>query len=328
MRNSNPGFGPNGHAKARAAWWGVLCALVLGLAPGMASGQTENLLDRISNERMRKFEGQLTDNINGAMGRYVSAKQYVLSVKVIWNRDVIPAVQAPGLAPQRQKLPGFPIFVNAPGAPVGDDSTPPFVRMVVKVLIDETLPEYYERFIRKIVPIVARFDTARGDQVVVLKETFPVREKDELPPTIPEKELMAELGLPVEPRPPSQPPAFAPGVAVPRRRPAPEIPRGISPIEAARLAYDEERYQDALQIVQSAFQRATSNMERSIYLGMEGSVFYTMNNAEGANASWQRAVTFDPTNMEVQRALNFFRTLSEAQQAPKEKSPESGEGTQ
>jgi tetratricopeptide (TPR) repeat protein len=282
---------------------------------------------------MRKFEGQLTDDINGALGRYVSAKQYVLSVKVIWNRDVIPAVQAPGLAPKRQKLPGFPIFVNAPGAPAGDDSTPPYVRMVVKVLIDETLPEYYERFIRKIVPIVARFDTARGDQVVVLKETFPVREKDELPPTIPEKQLMAELGLPARPQPPGRAPAMAPGMGMPTpgmpgRRPAPQIPKGVGAIEAARLAYDEERYQDALQIVQSAFQRARSNLERSLYLGMEGSVFYTMDNSEGANASWQRAVTFDPTNMEVQRALNFFRKLSEAQQEPFKKSPESGGGTQ
>lgn len=295
-RAAAPQDGLKGRAGWRVAQWGVLCLLWLAVVLGQASAQTENLLDRISNNRMRDFEGQLTANINNALGRYVSLKQYVLSVRVIWNRDLIPAVRTPGLAPLKQKLPGFPIFVSAPGAPVGDDSTPPFVRLVVKVLIDETLPEYYERFIRKIVPIVARFDSTRGDQVVVLKETFPVRGKDEeLPPTLPEQELMKQLGIPVGPGATPKAPGAAP-------RP------GIGLMEKARIAYDEGRYNDSLGIVQSAFQRATSNQERAMYLGMEGSIFYTMNNQDASIASWRRAVTFDPANMEVQRVLRFFET--------------------
>jgi tetratricopeptide (TPR) repeat protein len=261
------------------------------------AAQTENLLDRISNERMRTFEERLTGNINAALNRYVSHSQYVLSVKVIWNRDLIPVARTPGLAPNKQKLPGFPIFVNAPGAAVGDDSTPPFVRMVVKVLIDETLPEYYERFIRKIVPVVARFDSARGDQVIVLKETFPVKQKEEeQPPTLAEKDLMDQLraqgaeGAPVRPPPPAA--AAAAG--------------GAKPAEAARLAYEEARFKDALGIIQAAFQQATSNQQRSLFLGMEGSVLYTLKNREGAMASWRRSLTFDPTNLDVQRVVQFF----------------------
>ena len=278
---------------ARVGAWGCVCLLGWGLIAPTAAAQTENLLDRISNERMRTFEERLTGNINGALNRYVSHSQYVLSVKVIWNRDLIPVARTPGLAPNKQKLPGFPIFVNAPGAAVGDDSTPPFVRMVVKVLIDETLPEYYERFIRKIVPVVARFDSARGDQVIVLKETFPVKQKEaEQPPTLAEKDLMDQLraqgaeGAPVRPPPPAAP--------------------GVKPVEAARLAYEEARFKDALGIIQSAFQQATNNQQRSLFLGMEGSVLYTLKNREGAMASWRRSLTFDPTNLDVQRVVQFF----------------------
>lgn len=275
---------------ARAAAWGSVCLLGWGLIAATAAAQTENLLDRISNERMRTFEERITANINTALNRYVSHSQYVLSVKVIWNRDVIPIARTPGLAPNKQKLPGFPIFVNAPGAAVGDESTPPFVRMVVKVLIDETLPEYYERFIRKIVPVVARFDSARGDQVIVLKETFPVKQKEEEPPlTLPEKELMEQLRAERAPV-----------------RPPPPAPAGVNPAQAARIAYEEARYSDALGIIQSAFQQATSNRQRSLFLGMEGSVLYTLKNREGAMTSWRRALTFDPTNLDVQRVVQFF----------------------
>lgn len=292
-RHARPG--PRGDALGKALYViscvALCCMLALGFGLRPAAAQTENLLDRISNQRMRNFEERLTNNINGALNRYVSHSQYVLSVKVIWNRDLIPAAQTPGISPTKQKLPGFPIFVSAPGASTGDESTPPFVRMMVKVLIDETLPEYYERFIRKIVPVVARFDAARGDQVVVLKETFPVKKKedDAPPPTIPEKELMRMLG---------RTPRAAP--------PGPELQPGVGPMEAARIAYEEGRYQDALGIVQLGFQSAKTDQQRSLYLGMEGSVLYTMKNQEGAFASWKRSLRFDPANLDVQRVMRFF----------------------
>ena len=280
----------------------VLLLLTGWLSP--AHGETESLLDRISNKRMQAFEERLTAQINGALGRYISGKQYVLSVKVIWNQNVIPAVQDPELAPTRQKLPGLPIFVRSPEAPPSDDGTPQFTRMVVQVLLDETLPEYYERFVRKLVPIVARFDARRGDQVVVLKETFPALPEGEQPPTLPEKELMEQLGETAEQRFPPQ------GTPPTTLLPIVGMRDGMSPAQAAQLAYDEGRYNDALRISQSGFQQATTNTERARYLGMEGSVLYTMNNREGAQAAWQRAVVFDPGNMEIHRALTFLQESS------------------
>jgi len=295
----------------------VALGALFALCPLSVGAQAENLLNRISNERLHDFEAGLTKEMNAALSRYISKGQYVLAVKVIWNPDVIPLVDTPGLAQEQQKLPGFPIFVRSPDSPAADQGTPPFVRMEVKVLIDETLPEYYERFVRKIIPIVGRLDFNRGDQVTVLKETFPVLpEEERVPPTLPEKELMEQLGE--TPFPGRQPPMqqvpqagfgamLSPQLSV---APSPSFsPQGATSLsEAAQVAYDERRFQDALRVVQLGFQRSTTNAERSFYLGMEGSIFYTMNNTEGAKASWRRAVTFDPSNMEVHRALNYLES--------------------
>ncbi len=269
----------------------LLAATLVGRPSIVTAQPADDLMGRINNEKMQAFEEKLSQRLNAEMARYVSRGQYVLSVKVLWNPDVVPAVQNPALSQDKQKLPGFPIFVRAPDTPANDEATPPFTRLTVRVLLDETLPEYYERFVRKLIPIVARFDSARGDQVVVVKETFPALPKGQQPPTLPEKELMQKVG---EPPPGAQPPSY-PGVTVPSR-------------EAAQIAYDEGRYPDALRIVQGGFQRATTNEERAQYLSMEGSILYTMSNPEAARASWQRALTFDPGNLEVNRMLNFLDT--------------------
>ena len=283
--------------------------------PARGKAQNENLFNRISNEKMMAFEERLTESLNVSISRYISRRQYVLSVKVIWNPDIVPIIENPELAPTKQKLPGFPIFVRSPDSPPVDGGTPPFTRLEVKVLIDETLPEYYERFVRKIVPIVSRMDFTRGDQVVVLKETFPVLPKEEeLPPTLSEKEMMDLLGEKpgterdrpriIEDRPRSQPPTtiLNLGGGTVQQGPAGQM----SPLEAAVMAYEEKRYPVALRIVQVAFQKATTNPERARYLAMEGSILYTMNNVEGARASWQRAISYDPSNMEVHEVLNFL----------------------
>ncbi|MDH4225658.1 MAG: hypothetical protein OEW12_08430, partial [Deltaproteobacteria bacterium] len=170
---------------------GVLWLAVLTAGPAQA--QQENLLDRITNEKMVNFERRLEKDISAALDRYLARPQYVLSVRVIWDRNVLPVMESTALSPDKYKLPGFPIFVKSPSA-MPEEGTPPFNRLVVKVLLDETLPEYYERFVRKLVPIVGRFVQSRGDQVVVLKETFPEAQKGKMASTLPEKELMDQLG--------------------------------------------------------------------------------------------------------------------------------------
>jgi len=275
-----------------AAWAsGVALLAVFGFGTFGAFGQqsSEDLVNRVSNPKIQAYEEQLTQRINTELSRYIGKNQYVLSVKVLWNPDVVPIVQNPALSQDKQKLPGFPIFVRAPDTPQVEDSTPSFSRLTVRVLLDETLPEYYERFVRKLIPIVARFDSQRGDQVIVVKETFPYLNKDQQPPTLPEKELMSKIGA----------------------QPAGDSPQGpngpvMGPREAAQIAFDEGRYADALRSAEAGFQQAQSNPERAQYLAMEGSVLFTMNNRDAARASWRRALTFDPTNAEVSRVLSFL----------------------
>jgi tetratricopeptide (TPR) repeat protein len=263
-----------------------MCLLAAG-AFGQAA--SEDLMNRVSNPKIQAYEEQLTQRINAELSRYIGKNQYVLSVKVIWNPDVVPIVQNPALSQDKGKLPGFPIFVRAPDTPQVEESTPSFTRLTVRVLLDETLPEYYERFVRKIVPIVARFDSQRGDQVIVVKETFPYLNKEQQPPTLPEKELMEKAGAQAQPAA-AQP---SPGMT-------------MSPRDAVQIAFDEGRYQDALRAAQEGFQKATTNPERALYLAMEGSVLFTMGNADAARSSWRRAVTFDPTNTEVNRMLTYL----------------------
>ena len=294
------------------------------LLPGMIGvvhAQSENLLNRISDKRMQAYEAGLTESLNAMMARYVSRHQYIVAVKVIWNPDIVPLIENPELTPEQQKLPGFPIFVKSPEAPVAEESTPPFTRLEVKVLIDETLPEYYERFVRKLVPIAARFDFNRGDQVVVLKETFPqAPANEEPPPTLPEKELMQQLGQTVAPGVVPQGGGMGGGMTagmmgmpMPQQQMQPGMPQqqmqpGASPSGAAQMAFDEGRLADALRIVQGAFQQATNNKDRAYFLGMEGSVYYAMNNTQAAVAAWKRAISFDPGNLEVHEALNYVET--------------------
>lgn len=270
-----------------------LLGCLLALAPNPAWSQGENILDRITNERMQAFEQKLTGMLSQGLSRYISLSQYVLTVKVHWSPDVIAAVSNPELKPEQQKLPGFPIFVKPPNGQDVDNGAPSFNRLVVRVLLDETLPEYYERFVRKIVPIVARFDTVRGDQVIVIKETFPFLSKEDAPPTLPEKELLQQLGGKIQ-------------ALEPEQKPAAKVEDDVEPTSAAQLAFDEGRYSDALRIVQRAFQRATTNKQRAVFLAMEGSTFYSMNNEQAARASWERALVFDPTNDEIHQVLNFL----------------------
>ncbi len=292
---------------ARAAWLAFGAGAALGcllLAAARAFGQqaSTELLNRVSDPKLQAFEEKLTARINTELARYISKNQYVLSVKVLWNPDIVPVVQNPALSQDKQKLPGFPIFVRAPDTPQVDESTPSFTRLTVRVLLDETLPEYYERFVRKLVPIVARFDSQRGDQVIVVKETFPFLNKEQQPPTLPEKELMDKVGGP------------APGE---RATPTPGQP-AISQREAAQIAFDEGRLPDALRAAEDGFQRATSSLDRAQYLAIEGSVLYAMNNRDAARSAWQRALTFDPTNTEVNRMLNVLDAQRADAQRPQQ----------
>ena len=89
MRNSNPGFGPNGHAKARVAWWGVLCALVLGLAPGMGSANTAEEVRKSVEQLFTKMDSdgdglvdfdELEEGVEGQLPKDTEYKSLIAQV--------------------------------------------------------------------------------------------------------------------------------------------------------------------------------------------------------------------------------------------------------
>ena len=217
---------------------------------------------------------------------------------------------------------------------IATGSTSATVRMEVHALIDESLPSYYERFFRKVIPIIARMDFERGDKLIVQKENFPVLSKFKQMRVLPEEDLMKKadrvtkskekMGLPGDEssRSPHQPrlPGLqdktgrfrfpsSPQTGRPRQpfRPRPAQPAPVlTTEESAQVALDEGRLKEAARLLQSAFDNAPDNRARSKYMGMLGSVHYSENDLEKARESWERAAALDPTNLEVRNILNFL----------------------
>lgn len=314
-----------------------MCAILLALFPAAAMGQSANLLNRILNERMIAYERQLAVDINQAVTNYLSPSQYVLAVNVVWHPGALPAVsRKPALSDQRSKLPGFPIFIQPNQCDVLEGGTAATVRVEVKVLLDETLPEYYEGFLHKVIPIVARLDFIRGDRVVVIKENFPMLSKFQKRAVIGQGALMKQAGKTkpgVTPALPSTsgqaaPPVFQPnifiqpqmgGQAPPAgRSPAGGTPvdgpppaRAETPLESARSAFEGRRFPEALGIVNESLRNAKPGPERSLYLGMKGSIFYSMDDLDGARDAWENASQEDPSNREVSEILKFLKSQQE-----------------
>lgn len=72
------------------------------------------------------------------------------------------------------------------------------------------------------------------------------------------------------------------------------------------MAFDEGRLKDARRLLKNAFDKAANNRQRSKFMGMMGSVYYTENDLEKAREAWERAAALDPANTEVHTILNFL----------------------
>ena len=317
-----------------------------GLFPAPAQAQSTRLLNRVLNQRIASFERKMTRDIDAALSKYLSPAQYVLAVNVVWDpgRPTVPGEKT--VTQEQHKLPGFPIFIHSQQCVISTGSSTATVRMEIQALIDESLPNYYERFFRKIIPIIARMDFGRGDKLEVQKENFPVLAKFRQMPVLPEEDLMkkAEKVTPAEkkgglsgdetsqrfdkPRLPGIgpapedfarrresrgrfqfPPQAAPAVPrfLPRAAPAPLPPPPVlTTEESAQVAFDEGRLEDAARLLKNAFDKSPNNRERSKYMGMLGSVYYTENDLEKAREAWERAAALDPANSEVHTILNFL----------------------
>lgn len=305
-----------------------------GISPSPARAQSTRLLNRVLNQRIASFERKMTRDIDAALSKYLSPAQYVLAVNVVWDPGQPTVVGEKTITQEQHKLPGFPIFIQSQQCVINTGSTSATVRMEIQALIDESLPSYYERFFRKIIPIIARMDFERGDRLEVQKENFPVLAKYRLKPVLPEEDLMkkAEKASKSEKKKgrngdesskrldPPRLPGIKPRFEDPARRPettgAPRTGRPVQPFrprppvltteESAQLAFDDGRLKDARRILKNAFDKAPNNRQRSKFMGMMGSVYYTENDLEKAREAWERAAALDPANSEVHTILNFL----------------------
>ena len=312
---------------ARAALIGAVLAVMgggYGFFPAPAQAQSTRLLNRVLNQRIASFERKMTRDIDAALSKYLSPAQYVLAVNVVWDPGRPTVAGEKTITQEQHKLPGFPIFIHSQQCLIATGSTSATVRMEIEALIDESLPNYYERFFRKIIPIIARMDFERGDKLTVQKENFPVLAKFRQMPVLPEEDLLKKARKASESekkkdlsgdetsKRPGKP--ILPGVRPPPEDPAarrestgrPQPPPVLTIEESAQVAFDEGRLKDAARLLKNAFDKAPNNRVRSRYMGMLGSVYYTENDLEKAREAWERAAALDPANSEVHTILNFL----------------------
>ncbi len=87
--------------------------------------------------------------------------------------------------------------------------------------------------------------------------------------------------------------------------------RPETPLEAARSAFEGRRFPEALGIVNESLRTAKPGPERSLYLGMKGSIFYSLDDLDGARDAWENAVKEDPSNREVREIMKFLKSQQE-----------------
>jgi len=152
--------------------------------PAPQDPQIENLAFKILQKQAAEYERALSDLISKNIEKYIPDDRFHLSVRIFWNPNKLAQIKMKRdeIKKKSGKLPGFNVFVRNKEESLdyylGAGSV---MKLKVEVLIDETLPKHYTKFIHEIVPIQARFITERGDSVRVTAIPFPKAKKRTLP---------------------------------------------------------------------------------------------------------------------------------------------------
>lgn len=171
----------------KTACWLLLFNLTLasGSVWAQNSGQqTENLAFKILQKQAAEYEVALSELLTKKISRYIPEDRFHLSARIYWNPHKIAQLKMENKALQRKsgKLPGFPVYVKKEEKGLdyymGAGSV---MKLKVEILIDDTLPEQYTRFIYNIVPIQGRFVPERGDTVSVTPISFPEAKEQVMP---------------------------------------------------------------------------------------------------------------------------------------------------
>ncbi|MBC8257841.1 MAG: hypothetical protein H8E38_02395 [SAR324 cluster bacterium] len=134
------------------------------------------------------FEQSLKVNIDQLLSRYLSPERFNVSVIINWDKKLLQEVQ----------LKNLPLNSDAAKSDTDDDLTDDgtisestkrnhelkeaLKTIQVSVLLDNTLPETQEQFLRKLIPAQEFYFAERGDTVSVERTSFPKPFSDSIAP--------------------------------------------------------------------------------------------------------------------------------------------------
>lgn len=129
------------------------------------------------------FEQSLKLNIDQLLARYLSPERFNVSVIIDWDKKLLQEVQ----------LKNLPLDSEVNEEVEGDSAISESTKrnhelkealktVQVSILLDNTLPETQEQFVKKLIPAQEFFNADRGDTVLVERTSFPKPFSDSIAP--------------------------------------------------------------------------------------------------------------------------------------------------
>ena len=135
------------------------------------------------------FEQSLKLNIDKLMARYLSPERFNVSVIIDWDKKLLQEVQLKNLPLDSDTSKADAVNEEVDGDSAISESAKrnhelkeALKSVQVSVLLDNTLPETQEQFVKKLIPAQEFFNTDRGDIVSVERTSFPKPFSDSIAP--------------------------------------------------------------------------------------------------------------------------------------------------
>jgi len=135
------------------------------------------------------FEQSLKLNIDKLLARYLSPERFNVSVIIDWDKKLLQEVQLKNLPLDSDTSKAEAVNEEVEGDSAISESAKrnhelkeALKSVQVSVLLDNTLPETQEQFVKKLIPAQEFFTADRGDTVLVERTSFPKPFSDSIAP--------------------------------------------------------------------------------------------------------------------------------------------------
>ena len=129
------------------------------------------------------FEQSLKLNIDQLLARYLSPERFNVSVIIDWDKKLLQEVQLKNLpldSEVNEEVEGDSAISES--AKRNHELKEALKTVQVSILLDNTLPETQEQFVKKLIPAQEFFTADRGDTVLVERTSFPKPFSDSIAP--------------------------------------------------------------------------------------------------------------------------------------------------